>query len=375
MTIQLATLSSTISTLLLAAPCSPRKSRNIMDGIIYDKCVHELESNGYALLPLPTLLQHSEKKSSIAQAFETARRALDVVSDNVDANVPLIDPSSDSGSWTGYHNAAVVNGRYNQHREGFVFSNGEIFDVMLNNGDDDCNFENEMNKLYSVMHGEIAEGVLMAIERRLNLPHLYFHQELGPTNKSSQWHMKRYVVDSAGDGIGAERENSANDNSSIFLPMHTDPSLISVVIIDQAGTNIGGMGLEVFHPSKTRTDSKEGAKSRSHSGNWKEISHHGHDVAVIFIGSVLSYLTKRQVFSAAKHRVVNWDKCCDDDTDSNAANNMNGRMAATLFVRPNANAVMKTLPSPQLQLDDANKNPPTFRAWNARVAKNYMKKK
>ena len=85
------------------------------------------------------------------------------------------------------------------------------------------------------------------------------------------------------------------------------------------------------------------------------------------MGSVLSYLTKGpngSLLSAAKHRVVN---CNSLDSD--------GRMAATLFVRPNPDALMKTLPSPRLHTDEVQKNPPTFRTWNARVAKNYMRKK
>jgi hypothetical protein len=52
-------------------------------------------------------------------------------------------------------------------------------------------------------------------------------------------------------------------------------------------------------------------------------------------------------------------------------------MAATLFVRPNGDAIMKPLPSPYLNIsnDELQKHHPSFRVWNARVAKNYMKKK
>jgi len=72
------------------------------------------------------------------------------------------------------------------------------------------------------------------------------------------------------------------------------------------------------------------------------------------------------VFSAIKHRVV--DDCKGDTNDD--------RMAATLFVRPQPDAYMKTLPSKYIEHEGASeKLPPTFRVWNARVAKNYMKKK
>ena len=365
---------------------------------MFNECVRDLELNGYALLPLPTLLQQNNAQTTVADAFMIARRALDTTVSNaadsasVDSVVPLppiIDPSTDSGGWTGYHTAADANGRYNQHREGFVFSNGEMFNVKLdntneelpatmmgdnndnisNNGNNssyDCKnkFEHGMRNIFRVMHDDVAQGVLRAIERRLDLPPLYFSQEVGPTDISSQWHMKRYVVvDKSGGGetdrstcnnAMDEQSNTLLDNENqveIFLPVHTDPSLISVVIVDRAGINEGGMGLEVFD-SPTNT--------------WKEISHHGHDVAIIFVGSVLSYLTKRQIFSALKHRVVNW---------RTGRNNLNERMAATLFVRPHPDALMKPLPSPHLEFDKPKKNPPTFRAWNAKVAKNYMKKK
>jgi len=100
----------------------------------------------------------------------------------------------------------------------------------------------------------------------------------------------------------------------------------------------------------------------------KVISHSGHDIAIIFVGSVLSYLTKGQIFSAAKHRVANWT--------SNTSKDGKDRMAATLFVRPNGKSVMQTLPSPYLQSNESSKKkPPTFSVWNQRVAKNYMKKK
>lgn len=339
---------------------------------VFDECVLDLECNGYALISLPELLQqhHDGSDLSIARAFDTARRSLDGVACNR-ARVPLINPSSDSGSWTGYHHAAVVNGRYNQFREGFVFSNGEMFD-----GEDGC-FRDEMSKLFRFMHDRVANGILGAIERRLELAPLYFHREIGPTGVSSQWHMKRYrcpersrrgcdivgaahrdlVADVSNEGSPTHRSNQAAPSQSekdadIFLPSHTDPSLVSVVILDRAGSNAGGLGLQ--------TQSNE-------DGTWREIRRHGHDVAVVFVGSVLSYLTKGRIFAAVKHRVVDWGVENADEA----------RMAATLFVRPSADALMRPLPSPLLECCcvGKKKDPPTFRVWNARVAKNYMKKK
>ena len=409
---------------------------------IFDQCVCDLELNGgYALLPLPPLsaLCHYAESSventcpSVARAFGTARAALNAVSESVSAKdhrvdkndgmnpsfygttycrgSPLIDPASDSGSWTGYHNAAVVNGRYNEFREGFVFSNGEMFDVAIKNegtksvesesrpseiGMSDQgkrlsensnlvgNFNQDMNGLFHIMHNVVANGVLRAIERRLDLPYLYFQNEVGPTDTSSQWHMKRYIVDLSLEGNDANEtvardshtDASTKSDAEIFLPVHTDPSLISVVVLDRPGKNEGAMGLEAFSPNKLLDALSN--DNQSSGGTWKEISYHGHDVATVFVGSVLSYLTKGQIFPAVKHRVVNWGiDCQNKDADITDKNTGNGtRMAATLFVRPQGDALMKILPSPHLHVDvKPTKVPPTFRSWNARVAKNYMKKK
>jgi len=228
---------------------------------IFDNCVNELELNGYALLSIPTIYQNNDcerKRTSISNAFATARCALDDISSNTE--IPIIDPSTDSGSWTGYHNAAVVNGRYNQYREGFVFSNGEMFNVDTtnnNNNNNNINFENDLNNLFDIMHDDIANGVLRAIERRLELPNQYFDTEFGPTDTSSQWHMKRYVLDDDSD----EQSHNLDDgnkkkqgDADVVLPLHTDPSLISIVIVDQVGSNEGGMGLQVYHPSEKNNE-------------------------------------------------------------------------------------------------------------------------
>lgn len=210
----------------------------IGDCNIFDRCVSDLESNGgYALLPLWTLADSQQDNSNdampstISRAFSTTISAMDAISaslsDNQDANVPLINPDTDSGSWTGYHHAASKNGRYNEFREGFVFSNGDMFDVTLQDKSDNSSttFQHEMNGLFNIMHNVIATGVLSAIERRLELPINYFANELGPTSTSSQWHMKRYAVGDGSSTIANEHDKG------ILLPVHTDPSLISVVIM------------------------------------------------------------------------------------------------------------------------------------------------
>ena len=102
---------------------------------------------------------------------------------------------------------------------------------------------------------------------------------------------------------------------------------------------------------------------------------------MIFVGSVLSYLTGGRVYSAARHRVVAWASSSHDGDDRNWVESFGDeRLAATLFVRPNGDAIMKTMISRHLQVDDdatdkkRERNPPTFRMWNSRVAKNYVKR-
>ncbi|KAL7460838.1 hypothetical protein ACHAXS_001278 [Conticribra weissflogii] len=243
------------------------------------------------------------------------------------------------------------------------------------------NFEQDMKDLFHLMHNVVAEGVLRAIERRLSLPRLYFHNQLGPTKSASQWHMKRYIIDTErGNDEQDEKFESENNNPGshsgngvdIFLPVHTDPSLISVVILDRPGVNSNAMGLEVFSATQPKRNQDEP------TGNftWRELPVHGHDVAIIFVGSVLSYLTKGQIFPALKHRVVDWRSKTKGDNGYYICRSHDERLAATLFVRPHGNALMKTLPSPHLDIDAKMSNtPPTFSVWNSRVAKNYMKKK
>lgn len=380
-----------------------------LDGI-FDQSVMELELNGgFSLLPLQQIISsvtaHSHSKTisldmecAVARAFSSARSAFHVVRETSHKNdskstcgVPLIDPDTDSGNWTGYHNASEINGRYNQFREGFVFSNGEMFDVNLEGHNDvrekndlECiiekshpgiNFKEDMRELFHLMHDVVADGVLRAIERRLSLSPLYFQNQLGPTKSASQWHMKRYIIDTGrGNAEQDEQCGSKIDNPEslsgngvdVLLPVHTDPSLISVVILDRPGVNSNAIGLEVFSCNKSESD----------NCTWQELPNHGHGVAIIFVGSVLSYLTKGQIFPAVKHRVVDWRIKTKDDDGYCICGSREERMAVTLFVRPHRNALMKTLPSPHLNTDmKMSNNPQTFRAWNSRVAKNYMKKK
>jgi hypothetical protein len=299
-----------------------------------------------------------------------------------------------------------------------------------------CRYLTDFSSMFYSLHG-IVDYVLLAIERKLELVSEqqqqqqrsstqnnqsngddknnnddvrnnnndnnqtmgWFQQHLGPTETSSQWHIKRFVE--VEDNNGEEESINNNDNKSssslhteegerITLPMHTDPSLISVVVHDDSSTIEGGgghgaLGLQYYHPRERK---------------WIEPDAHGHSVATIFVGSVLAHLTSGR-FPAAKHRVI--DKQQQQHQQLQEPQKQQ-RMAATLFVRPQPSALLRApLPSPwliqQIQIeederhhDDENsssnnktnqskkkkplsKPPITFDAWLKRVAKNYEKQK
>ena len=317
----------------------------------FDQCAEELSVNGYAFVRLDELLcQHQQQHDRrVQRAFDLAREAFECASAQ-----QTIDPTEDSSAWTGYHSATTTNGRYNQHREGFVWSNGEQLDADIDEPFG-RSFSEATHDLFQILHDVVATNVMRAIEQRLVLPPGYIQQEFGPTCSSSQWHLKRYVDE---EGVGSIREEGDFvDDEKVLLPMHTDPSLVSVVIIDREGVQDGGMGLEVYKAS---------------SKSWREVAFSGHKVAIVFVGHYLSYVAKGTgLFPASKHRVVEWRTSGGFRTPNQQ------RMAATLFVRPRPNAIMRPLPSPLNAVAGAvsGKAPPTFAAWNARVARNYMKSK
>ena len=324
----------------------------------------------------------------------------------------MIAPDADSAHVTGFHHAGGMS-RYNVRREGIVFSD----DQCSCNGSDIRNSDlSDLSGMFWSLHG-IADRVLLAIETQLGLSERFpdcgekkssdfgceqkavgwFQRNLGPTETASQWHMKRFVVEEE------EAANKSMDDAKsallwrtetgerITLPMHTDPSLISVVIHDikrdgesTENSDLGtkeaprALGLQYFHPKEKK---------------WEEPEAHGHLVATVFVGSVLAHLTCGK-YPAAKHRVVEMGKSLDADRP------FPKRMAATLFVRPQPSALLRVpLPSPwllqQIEEEEAQKEnennsgsnakkkkkkasskpPITFDAWLKRVAKNYEKQK
>jgi isopenicillin N synthase-like dioxygenase len=302
---------------------------------VWDEVVKVLEeTGGVATVHLPVA---SERLHSAA--FSTAREALEMVCSNGNESVLRIPEDAGSAHASGYHGAGSTNSlsRYNQYREGFVFSDGASFQV---NGVPA--FETKMERLFLSLHG-VALQVLLAFERRFELPVGWFEEALGPTGNCSQWHLKRYVQDPQEKG----RNNDEHKEPDVLLPMHTDPSIISVVIHDAEGKNPSALGLQY------QSEAENGQRT------WKEVPYHGHAVATVFVGSVLAHITGGRCPSV-KHRVVHRD-------------GVNHRTAATLFLRPQPSAMLQVPPSPAFQ--NVQIKNVSFGAWLQRVSKNYSKKR
>ena len=318
-----------------------------------------------------------------AACFETARRGLDVAKrnrgdDTTSAVIRKIGPNDDSAHATGYHCAGSDGSsmsRYNSYREGFVFSDGNIFDVDLGENDNERRqgqiiFQSDMETFFASMHDAIAVNVLRAIARNLGCQdENWFQTKLGPTDESSQWHVKRYVCPTATDG---ENECSeCNDNRDIeeeieWLPVHTDPSLISIVLHDVPGKREGAMGLQYQVPDPS-SSSENDSNPKSKKKIWVDVPWHGHAVATVFVGSVLSYITGN-LYPGAKHRVVYRPSKSIEESE---------RVAATLFVRPRGDCKLLVPPSPLFLTAEGDSSVrirnTTFDAWLARVSRNYMK--
>jgi len=304
--------------------------------------VNDLIENGVALLEIPTSFE--QESTTIPQAaFSSSTEALDLLlgaSDALKCLCPaVIDESTDSAHATGYHRVGRMSARYNAHREGFVFSDGQEFSIKQ------CpSFRPNCALLQELLH-QTADTVLDMICRHLELPLGWFQDQLGPTRDHSQWHIKRYVDTALLSPDKATKEPSAICQDTLeWLPTHTDPSLISIVVLNRPGKKEGSGGLQY-----------------SKNKQFVDVPWSGHAIAIVFVGSVLQHLTGGY-FTACRHRVV---RTAEKE-----------RMAATLFVRPAPTAVLALPPSPVLEQSNVKvKGNLTFSQWNARVARNYEKAK
>ena len=222
----------------------------------WDDVTSLLRERGVATLSLP-----GESKASHADAFLVAREALEMASTTVDdGSIPLIPEDINAAHATGYHSSRTTNNmsRYNAHREGFVFSDGRV--IAINRLPQ---FKSTMEMFFHSLH-TIATRVMSGIENSLEIKEQWFEATLGPTSTSSQWHVKRYVDDTQpsqpADSVDTARKQ---DDIDVLLPMHTDPSLVSVVVIDAPACQPLARGLQYFW-----------------NGEWNDIPCHGHAVAI-----------------------------------------------------------------------------------------------
>lgn len=344
------------------------------DHSIWDRVARELQINGgWAIVDLV-----DEDLSAIPHAaFAQARILLDhmrqvqlepELSEERIA-VRTIPAGADSAHVTGYHPADSNNSlsRFNRYREGFVWSDGyePIIEEDITQTPADtvaatvttpatatitASFQKSTQDLHNLLH-DIAQAVMGGLEREWDIPEKWFADALQARKAVSQWHLKRYVHASCHSDDSEAKIEGPPLSTTIddWLPAHTDPSLISVVIVDRPGKQTGSQGLEY----STRLPTGERV--------WREIPFTGHAVAVIFIGSVLGYITGGRL-PACKHRVV--------PTMTTGTKEQRDRMAATFFLRPTESAGLVVPPSPRFN-GVSLKRRRTFQSWLQRVAKNY----
>lgn len=329
-----------------------------------------------------------------------------IASNNVNHNSNNTNKTHSAAHVFGYHpTGGSISTRYNMHREGFVFSDRHVtFDVVLQTASPPplpnkttsihssvtttiTSFGNDCYQMFTLLHN-IADIVLSNIGHHLQLPNTnrinnygndYIQEHFGPTIHYSQWHLKRYTYNHDPHPSTSQTPGRHQQEPVILLPSHTDPSLISIVLLDRPHIQSGAMGLQYFQRSSNNNNQNNNTKERA--GEWVEIPYSGHDVAIVFVGSILQYITNGY-FTAVKHRVV-----YNNENDDSGIHPHDGsvplplirqqRMAATLFCRPKPSALLETVPSPLLNHDPTSLVRPiiTFEEWMDKTAKNYEKAK
>ncbi|CAJ1960138.1 unnamed protein product [Cylindrotheca closterium] len=315
----------------------------------------ELSRDGIRQLSLT-----SEEISIVKKAFHCASKTLDeIVAPNLCEH--LIDPNQDSYSCSGYHPlGGTLSSKYNKYREGFVFSNGEIFDLQTDSND---HFGDTMRETGSVLHS-LAMKAVAEVESTLGLPANYIQDTYGKDVSlahSSQWHLKRYSA------------SAGHDDGDLALGVHTDPSILSVVVHDSPTLEPGGWGLQYSQKlDGPRTDS-------GISIEWNEPPYHGHGVATVMIGSAFARIMQvgdnvsknekvrqlRRLYPPCRHRVV----MSTDATEHLGRQ----RMALTYFLRPSPLSILTPLPIfLELNVRQPRKKL-TFGSWYKKVSSNYSR--
>jgi isopenicillin N synthase-like dioxygenase len=339
-----------------------------------------------------TCLDLSPRQQEVSKSlFREFAAALPALRSNFDLRIP--SDAVDAHAVTGYHPSGELPWSYssNTSREGLVWSRRGVVrtsseltatiqrestgqdDPSSEHGDDDVtddlsNFFRCAERMEDMLH-EIAVSVLEWIESYLELSPGWFQRSvLGNPNDSlsqsaesihchHQWHLKNYVLDASPNSNALFPPPSFERD--VVLPVHTDPSLVSVVILDRPGKQDGALGLQYWD---------------RHTSQWREVESSGHGVAVVLIGSVLSRITRGHLH-APKHRVIG---------PAVTQESLEHRRAATMFLRPAPDALLQVPPSPLLMeaasssMNQSRKeklDPITFGEWTSRVSKNYRRRK
>eukprot|EP00041_Stephanoeca_diplocostata_P004088 m.40770 g.40770 ORF g.40770 m.40770 type:complete len:393 (-) comp14854_c0_seq1:352-1530(-) len=342
----------------------------------------------------PILALSKEAVPVILQGFRTAKSYMEILRKDTDAsghhhdykNVCIQD-GEDSADASGYHVCGGLS-RYNMFREGFVFSNNSMYDISdppsISSTSSSTKkiptstFRMDMCALYDTM-SKIASNVLSEIASSLGLCRDFFETEYGPIKEHSQWHLKRYHPYGPPKETQASRKLPSGhqrtvDGRVVLLPVHTDPSLISLVVIsrskddDRCAVHFdGAMGLEYHDDTDPDTP-------------WHNVLASGSGAVILFVGSVLHRISGG-VFPATRHRVAMAETALDNIV-------LDERVVATFFFRPAPHSILRLLPSPTVRerhLRNTTLNSKNYRGnvkhdrdisfsdWKRKVSKKYEK--
>ncbi|GMH72421.1 hypothetical protein TrRE_jg8594 [Triparma retinervis] len=239
-----------------------------------------------------------------------------------------IPADADSGTVSGVHNFGGMS-KYNTCRAGVVLSDGDILPNLQG-------WDGKSQSKFRSKGAAIVRLVYKEIEEDLGIKEGWFEETYGDAEETAQWHVKVFNSGSI---------STTDEGVNVRLPVHTDPSLISVVLHDTP-TREGGMGLEYLLTGKRE---------------WRSVSSCGHGRATVIVGSVMEKITGGR-YKAARHRVVEEEGRVGED-----------RVAATFFFRPGGKKVLTVPPSAKLEGVKVVEIP--FGTWLRKTSKKYAKHK
>lgn len=346
-------------------------------------------------------LNNPSDQMIVERGFKSAVEAMDFMKENKGSMngtdckpIPLLTKTDDAQHATGYHpaNSASLS-RYNIHREGFVFSDSNLFDTNID--DSIFSFRDDMIAMRGILHKlainawHMLEEEVMEYMVNKNEKHDISNEEFEcfrsqffakdeseqDMEKHSQWHIKRYDYhDKSNCTIHGELDTQSEEKERLLLGSHTDPSLLSVVIHDNPNNSIGCRGLEILDNENSIDSLKK----------WIELPQHGHKVYTVLIGGAMARLLSEGKFKPCLHRVNakgagmkgQWFNSSIDAP----------RVVATYFLRPSPKTILSPI---NLSYDAISQNsrsgfksklprskrPISFHDWCARTSKNYSKSK